>query len=137
MHEFSVGAIIFNQHKVLLIHQKNGDHIGFPKGHVECQESIEETALREVKEEVGLDVKLIQITFDIYYEPKPDVHKKVTYFLAHTDDTVTYIQNTEIHRAFWVIPDEAIEVLTYQNDKKALTYMIAHITEDAHDYRNG
>ena len=136
MKEFSVGAIIFHQHKVLLIHQKNGDHIGFPKGHVEPHESIEETAMREVKEEVGLDVELKQITFDIYYEPKPNIHKKVTYFLAHAKESMTTIQIAEIHRAFWVTPNEAMDLLTYSNDKKALTYMIAQFTEDAHDYRN-
>ena len=137
MKEFSVGAIIFHQHKVLLIHQKNGDHVGFPKGHIEPDESIEETSLREVKEEVGLDVELKPVTFDVYYEPKPNINKKVTYFLAHAKHNKTKIQTAEILRAFWVTPVEAMNELTYLNDKKALTYMIAHITEDAHDYRNG
>lgn len=60
--EKSCGCIIYkydkNKRMFLLIHQKHGDYIGFPKGHVELDESEIETAIREVKEETNLDVSL-------------------------------------------------------------------------------
>ena len=56
--EKSCGCIIFNHHKILLVKQTTGDW-GFPKGHIEANETEEETAIREVKEETGLDVVLV------------------------------------------------------------------------------
>ena len=136
MREISVGAIIFHNKEVLLIHQKHGNHIGFPKGHIENNESFEETALREVFEEVGVNITLLQISYEVFYEPRPNVNKKVIYYLACSKSVETSIQPSEILRAFWVSPEEAFKHLTYDNDKQALKYMIAQNVEDVHDYRN-
>ena len=53
------GCIIIENNKVLLVYEKNRNFWGFPKGHMEKGENEIETALREVKEEVGLDVEII------------------------------------------------------------------------------
>ena len=55
-HEKSCGCIIIEDKKVLLIKQTNGIW-GFPKGHVEENETELQTAEREVKEETGLTMK--------------------------------------------------------------------------------
>ena len=61
MKEKSCGAIVYkienNELKFLLVHQNNG-HYSFPKGHVEENETEIETAIREIKEETNLDVKI-------------------------------------------------------------------------------
>jgi 8-oxo-dGTP pyrophosphatase MutT (NUDIX family) len=44
----------------LIISSKSDGHWGFPKGHVEEGESVEKTAIREVKEETGLDFDLVE-----------------------------------------------------------------------------
>ena len=46
------------QIEILLIRHKNGGHWAFPKGHVEKKETEEDTALREIREETGLEVLL-------------------------------------------------------------------------------
>lgn len=120
MKEYSAGAVIFHGNKVLVIHQKNGNHFGFPKGHIEPNEHVKDTAIREVFEEVGLRIKLLDVHYDIYYEPKPGVEKKVTYFLATSHTERLIIQTSEIHQAFWFDVQEAIKHLTYDNDKKVL-----------------
>lgn len=130
MNEISVGAIIFNGDKVLLIHQKHGNHIGFPKGHMERHESPEMTALREVYEEVGIHVKLSRVTYDIFYQPKANISKKVTYYLAFSNELNIHIQEAEIHQAFWVNIDDAFKQLTYQNDQEALSYMLLQLKEE-------
>ena len=56
-HEKSCGCIIIEDKKVLLIKQTNGIW-GFPKGHVEKNETELQTAEREVKEETNIDVKI-------------------------------------------------------------------------------
>ena len=51
------GCIILNENKVLLVKHNDG-HWGFPKGHVEKDETELQTAIREVKEETNLDVEI-------------------------------------------------------------------------------
>lgn len=54
--ENSCGIILFRtpqKKEVLIVQQQNGDW-GFPKGHIEYNETVEETALRELQEEVGI-----------------------------------------------------------------------------------
>ena len=61
-HEKSCGAVVFTcidgEIKYVLA-QSLGGHFGFPKGHVEPGENEEETALREIYEEVNLRPKII------------------------------------------------------------------------------
>ena len=65
-YEKSCGAIVFRKYhgntELLLIKHANGGHWSFPKGHVEPGETEEETAAREVKEEVAIDVAREQLT---------------------------------------------------------------------------
>ena len=61
--EKSCGAIIYrikdDNLEFLTISHRSDGHWGFPKGHVEKGESEEETAIREIYEETGLQVNLI------------------------------------------------------------------------------
>ena len=61
-HEKSCGAVIFRKtrgkYAVLLIKNRYADFWSFPKGHVEPGENEYQTAIRETKEETGIDVKL-------------------------------------------------------------------------------
>ena len=55
--EKSCGTMCFNQNKILMVKHNKG-HWAFPKGHVEENETEQETALRETKEETGLIVSI-------------------------------------------------------------------------------
>ena len=63
LREKSCGALVYRKRKekyeLLLIKHKSGGHWSFPKGHVESGENELQTALREIKEETGLDVRLM------------------------------------------------------------------------------
>ena len=62
LYEKSCGAVVYcqeeNDIKYLLVCERSGFWV-FPKGHMEEGESEHETALREVKEETGLDVMFV------------------------------------------------------------------------------
>ena len=71
--EKSCGCIILKNDKVLLIGARDDDgnlYWSFPKGHQEEGETDIETALRETREEVGLDVEVINNTpIKTWHEP--------------------------------------------------------------------
>ncbi len=99
--EKSCGAVVFNREngeiRYLLIQNPQGIY-GFPKGHMETGETELETARREIREEVGLEVKFLPgfRVEDMYPIPGKDVMKKVVYFLAEYREQVPHFLETEL-----------------------------------------
>jgi len=123
MKEKSCGAVIFRKHQnkyqYVLVQQKFGLHFGFPKGHVEHNESEIMTAYREVKEETGLDIEIFdQIREQTRYSPRPGVIKDVVYYLAKAKSHILNKQEEEIADAIWVDESEVLNKLSYSTDKK-------------------
>ncbi len=56
-HFTASALVIFNRHVLLVFHKKLGVWL-YPGGHVEDNETPDETVVREVKEETGLDVEV-------------------------------------------------------------------------------
>ncbi|WP_437348803.1 NUDIX hydrolase [Paenibacillus humicus] len=81
----SIGAaavILDSEGRVLLVkHSYGNNNWELPGGKAEDEESAEDTAAREVLEEVGLKVGIRQLT-GIYYDPNHDMHHFV--FMADT-----------------------------------------------------
>lgn len=123
--EKSCGALVCRREgdkiKILILKHKLGGHWSFPKGHVEKGETEQETALREVREETGLNIRLLNRFREmVSYSPKPDVDKDVVYFLGYADDAHTVMQEEEVSEIRWVDLSDAHEFLTYYNDKQLL-----------------
>ena len=123
--EKSCGAIIINGNQVLLIKSKIG-HISFPKGHVEANETDVMTAIREVKEEVNLDIEIdSSIKTIITYHPyNNDVVKDVILFKAKPITFDIKPQVEEVEWARWTSIDDAYKLITYDNDKQALDKLL-------------
>lgn len=79
-----VGVMIFKDDKVLLGKRKGSHGAGeyaFPGGHLEYMESFSECAMREAKEETGIEIDAIDFLFLAnikQYAPKHYVHITVT-----------------------------------------------------------
>jgi len=121
--EKSCGAVIFRKHQnkyqYVIVQQRFGLHYGFPKGHVESNESEIMTAYREVKEETGLDIKIFgDVRAQTRYSPRPGVIKDVIYFLAEAKSTTINKQVEEIADAIWVDESEVLDKLTHATDKQ-------------------
>ena len=124
--EKSCGAVVYTavdgEIKYLLV-QMMGGHYAFPKGHVESGESESETALREIKEETGLDVSLdTAFRRSVVYSPYADCEKEVVYFVAAAKGGDVVCQETEIRNAVWLGFSEAYETVTFDNDKRILAW---------------
>ena len=112
----SCGCILICEKKVLLV-SSNNDHgeifWGFPKGHQEKGEADFETAIREVKEEVGLDVEIVdEAPIKVCHSIKNNTaYKEIYLCLASPVSKEIVIQEDEINEAKWVPFDEADEYL--------------------------
>ena len=123
-YEKSCGAVIFEGDKVLVIQQVKG-HWGFPKGHVENQETEVETAIREIKEETNLDVEIDEShRYVERYSPKEGVEKDVVFFVAKRTGGDIKVQEEEVKTTEWLLPIEARERLTYETSKRVLDKVI-------------
>ncbi|MCI6435465.1 MAG: NUDIX domain-containing protein [Clostridiales bacterium] len=119
IYEKSCGAIVYtnvNGERLYLVEQMLGGHWGVPKGHVEENETEEETALREIKEEVGLDV-IIDSGFRTVetYSPKDGFIKDVVYFVAYSKSMDTTMQAEEVRDIKWVKIKEATDLIEFQD----------------------
>ena len=110
--EKSCGCIILKGDKVLLIGAKDDDgklFWSFPKGHQEGGETDIETAIRETKEEINLDVKIIDdrpITTG-HFVHNGTGYKKILLFIAEPLNDKIRVQEDEVEKAEWVKIDEA------------------------------
>jgi len=124
--EKSCGAIVYRKFhgntEILLIKHVNSGHWSFPKGHVEASETEAETALREIKEETGVNV-IIDPTFreTVTYSPRKDTQKVVVYFVARAKNFDVVPQEEEIAEIRWVEIGRASSILTYENDRSIVS----------------
>lgn len=114
--EKSCGCVVVNDDRVLLIRQKDNS-IGFPKGHMEIGETEIETAIRETREETGLDVNIISTKkYKIKYYVDEIILKEVTYFLAKpvNPNSKIIVQKSELIDVNWFLKDDVGNFLTYE-----------------------
>jgi nucleoside triphosphatase len=115
--EPTVGALIFNRNDrvLLVLSERWGGKYVVPGGHIELGERIEESVLREVKEETGLDVydlKFVMMQECVYDE---GFYKKMHFiffdYSCTTDaDEDEVILNHEAQAYSWVTLDEALDM---------------------------
>ncbi len=123
-YEKSCGAVICRgegeKREYLLIRQ-NAGHWGFPKGHVEAGENEHQTAIREVKEETGLDVELLDgFRQSISYSPARGVMKEVVFFAARRTGSDMQLQKEEVSDAGWFTFSDAMKKSSHDSTKDVL-----------------
>ena len=96
-----------------------------PKGTPEAGETIEQTAVREVREETGLRVSLLGPldVIDYWFVWTPEqtrYHKFVHYFLMLSTGGDLADHDDEVEEARWYPPAEAVATLSYANERRLL-----------------
>jgi 8-oxo-dGTP diphosphatase len=113
---------------VLLVHRPKYNDWSFPKGKTEPNETIDEAAIREVREETGLTCRITRELPPVRYHVnrKGAVGPKVVYyFLMEPSSGNLKVNDYEIDRAEWFDLDDAMRVLTYDHDRQLLDSLIA------------
>ena len=125
--EFSAGGVVFRREPEgtlwLVIKPKSSEQWRFPKGKIEKGEDSTQAALREVKEEGGMEARILNKIDNIKYffvQEGQKVFKTVTFYLME------YIQEAqggfcrETEEIAWLPFGEAKEKLAFNNEKKIL-----------------
>ncbi|GAA0505588.1 8-oxo-dGTP pyrophosphatase MutT, NUDIX family [Halorubrum aquaticum] len=129
----SSGAILFRdtrgEREYLLLKSRPGDW-EFPKGGIEGDEELQQTAIREVSEEAGIDdFRLIdgfRREYDYVFEAGgKTIHKTVHLFIARSFEASAELSKE--HRDLqWRDYDQAINTITQDGPREIL--------EEAHEY---
>lgn len=130
--EKSCGAVVFkleNKTPLFLLVKHTSDHWSFPKGHIENKETEVETAIREIKEEVNIDVKIDKNFREVStYTPYEGVIKDVVFFVGKALNDAIELQKNEVIDFIWANFIDAKNIITYQIDVdilcKAYKYII-------------
>ena len=123
--DFSAGGVVVRHGNVAVIVPRRrgaqGDKVlGLPKGHLDGQESELEAAIREVREETGVEVEPIEklgevrYTYDRHGQP---VDKRVVFYLFEYRSG-ELAHDHEIEQVRWMPLEEAARSLTYEGERK-------------------
>ena len=132
--EYSAGAVVYTRingvsHFALVV-ERNGD-CGLPKGHLEQGENERQAALREIREELGLEVELVPgFRRVIDYTLRNGKTKFVTYFLATYEGQSIRVDKAEVSDAYLLPYEAAWQALKFPKSKRNLELAYNHLMSE-------
>ena len=117
--EAAGGVVQGDDGRVLLVHRPRYDDWTLPKGKLDPGETFEQAALREVREETGLECALGRELATTEYRDNKDRPKVVRYWLMEVEGG-DFEPNDEVDEVRWVALPGAVEQLTYERDRDVL-----------------
>jgi 8-oxo-dGTP pyrophosphatase MutT (NUDIX family) len=132
--EYSAGGTVFKKkggQVVWLIIQPNAKDQPWrqgrwqlPKGWIDKGETSQQAAIREVKEEGGVEAEIIEkidrINIFFYNEDKQKVVKNIVFFLMKYQGGSERDHDPETEKAVWLPFNQALERLTFKSERKIL-----------------
>lgn len=122
----AAGGVIWRKHEsglqVQLIHRPEYDDWTFPKGKTDPGESLQQTAVREIAEEAGLQVRLGLPLPRVDYRTSAGP-KQVSYWCARVvaGSEDGFVANREVDTVRWLSVGRAADRLTYDHDRTLLS----------------
>ncbi|MFP4524017.1 MAG: NUDIX domain-containing protein [Candidatus Woesearchaeota archaeon] len=133
--EYSAGIVVVKDGEYLLVHSKENEEWGLPKGHLEAGETEEEAAHRELYEESGVTVELVEgfkepVHYRVHQGKTP---KRATYFLGIAVSEGERTHKDEIDEVRWCAYEEAYTLLPHDDLKEALDKAHRFLQERFHN----
>lgn len=137
--ERAAGGVVFRRSddgiEIVLVVRPAERLWALPKGKPNPGESVEETALREVREETGLDTRIVEPLGDVtYWYTDPHgvrTHKVVDYFLMEAVGGDLADHDAEFDEVGWFHLAEAQRRLTHRNQLHILHRVAERTAVDA------
>ena len=108
---------------VALIATRNRTRWGLPKGAVSAGETSEQAAIREVREETGIDAEIVKLldTIEYYFRAGDTlIRKRVDFYLMRYVGGELTPQLSEVDDVEWVELGEAISRASFESERKLL-----------------
>ena len=101
--------------------------VTFPGGHVEKGESFTESAVREVKEETGLDIKNPKLCGTVHWCHKDTDERYIVLLYKATEFSGELVDKTDEGEVFWINKED---VEKYQLSPNFDTYLKVFLSDD-------
>jgi len=126
--DFAAGGVVVRGDEVVVIVPTRRDSrgepvLGLPKGHLDGEESPLEAALREVREETGIEAEPVGELGEIRYRyerPGATVDKRVVFYLLRYR-AGELDPDHEIEQVRWMPLERAARELTYEGEREMVT----------------
>ena len=123
--EFSAGGVVVRDRDCVVIvptrRAADGKHVlALPKGHPDGDETPQNAALREVREEAGVEARAVEKLGDVRYFYQRDgqrIAKIVSFFLLEYVAGEPEEHDHEVEEARWMPLEEAATALTYKGER--------------------
>lgn len=124
--ERSAGGVVVRDGQTVVIVPTRRDAQGrkvlaLPKGHIDPGETPDVAATREVREETGVEARLVRRLGDVRYFYQRDgkrIFKRVTFYLFEYRTGSVEDHDDEVEAAYWLPLEEAARKLTYEGERE-------------------
>jgi 8-oxo-dGTP pyrophosphatase MutT (NUDIX family) len=136
--EVSAGGVVVKGEDVLVVvparRAANGSRVlALPKGHLDGDETDEQAAAREVREEGGVEADLLAHLGEVRYHYRRNgrlISKRVRFFLFRFRSGSPADHDQEIEDARWVPMAQAVKELTYPGEREMVQSALSKSAAD-------
>ena len=137
--EFSAGGVVINDASEVVVivptrRAADGSRVlALPKGHPDGHESSAEAALREVREEAGVEAEVIGSLGEVrywYQRGGRRIAKVVEFFLLRYVSGDVRDHDHEVENARWIPAVEAVRTLSYAGERDMVRKALARLERD-------
>ena len=111
------GVVRREDGRIAVVHRPRYDDWSLPKGKLDAGETYEQAAVREVREETGLEAELERELSSTSYRDRKGRAKLVRYWLMSPRGG-DFQPNDEVDEVRWLAPADAVELLSYERDRE-------------------
>jgi 8-oxo-dGTP diphosphatase len=141
LNQVSAGGVVYRRQagelQVALISVGEKSRWQLPKGLIDSQEIPEAAAIREVREEAGVEAELLEFIDKIeywYYSNQKGrrvrFHKKVYFYLLRYLSGDVKNHDQEVNEAAWFDVDQAVEQLAFDSEKEVVRKAVESIQKN-------